>query len=227
MIRSRHRRYAVAGLAVLVALGLSGCAESPGTAATVNGTVIHASDVELLTQTSCLAISQQAAGGSVTAQPISSVRQQMLWALIHAELATQFGISRHASYDRAQLRSDLSQTTQLVQAMPAADQQRLTQLLEFLDSSQLRLAALGERRLKALGQTPTPATANGLGENLLKAFQKSATISTDPVFSPGNDGVPGGGSGSLSVPVSSFATGSGGAAKAKWTQALPATQRCG
>jgi hypothetical protein len=100
----------------------------------------------------------------------------------------------------------------------------------FRDWSESR-AVLVQAGSEATGQPPSEDNVEQLLNAGLQAraeWMQTADIKTDPRYAPGEDGLPGGGDGSVSQPDSDFAKDAGAdEADPKWVGGLPASQKCG
>ena len=93
----------------------------------------------------------------------------------------------------------------------------------------LLLADVGSQALKAKG-TANPGIDESVneGSKLAAAWaKKHLDVEIDPRYNPGTSGQAGGGDGSVSRPVSSYATSAAGNPGAKFVAALPSGMRCG
>lgn len=222
------------GPAVLVptlVLGLAGCSSlDPGAAARVGETRITMDEVDELADAQCNAADQAAETGQSTATPVSRIRQQSLNLLIDVELTQQFAAAEDVSVSKQVADSYFGLFEQGLEQLPDDDREVLEPL--FRDWAQGR-AALVAAGAEEAGQ---PAVTDQQQQQQLElqgiavrdAWAEDVEVESDPRFAPGENGLPGGGDGSVSRPTSDFAKSARAEeADPAWVGSLPAGQKCG
>jgi len=226
-------RLVTVGVAAAAVVGLSGCSEAGGRAASVGDTTISTSDVDFLTRMQCDAL-DNAAKDPAQAQQVQTVttrqvRADMVNALVLSELNAQIADEKGASYDEATYRQVMDQFEPAVQAVPKEDQERFRDLVGGFYKGQLQMYALAQEELASQGvQQPNDDEVSNAIATIEGDFRKDVDISVNPVYGPDADGNAGAEDASLSRPVSSFAKQAASKQpSAEWIGALPAGQRCG
>lgn len=228
----RPARAAVAPALLVVLLGaLAGCGQlSPGTAATVGGTAISESEVDDVAAAQCTlrdSLTKQQVASATTAARVNS---DSLGLLMDTELAKQFGEDQGIESDPTVAKTFLDQVLPLFEPLPAGEQADLTDAFRSWAQGRSILVLAGA---KASGQQPTPQNLEQLLNAGLTARsdwlkKTDVPIETDARYSPGKDGFPGSGDGSVSKAGSAFAK---DAAKAEqdpaFVSSLPSSQKCG
>jgi len=221
---------AVAGVSMLA---LSGCSQSGNVAARVGDETVSTSDVDFLTRIQCdtlnKAAKDPAQAGSVQAASTAQVRTGMMNTLLEAEIDRQLAASQHLDYDKATLRSVMSQFESVVQQAPKADQDRFRELVESVYRGQLQVWTEAQAELARQGvQSPDQQQVAEAVSALQAKFRKTVDISVNPVYGANAAGTVGAADPSLSIPVSSFAKQARSSTPdPTWVSKLPADQRCG
>ncbi len=227
-----RRRWAPTLVAALAGgLLLSGCGElSPGTAAEVGDTRISNAQVRDVAAAQCDL--RDSLGEQQGAQATSRTRltTSSLSLLMDSALAKQFAASKGVAVSPAITKAFLDQVEPLFEPLKAKPQADLTKAFEAWARSRSQLVQIGAAKT---GQEPTQQNLEqllnaGLSERAAWLKSSSPRIETDPRYSPGKDGFPGAGDGSVSEATSSYAR---SAAKAQldptFVASLPAGQKCG
>ena len=221
---------AAAGASVL---SLTGCSQTGGVAATVDGKSISTDDVDFLAVRQCSAINaaRQDPAQSSQVQTVSrkQVRAAMLNAMVQAELNRELGAQENVSYDKTSYRQAMDSFEPEVQKAPAKDRTRFRDLIGSFYRGQLRVYAIAARDLGNQGVAePTQEQLAGTVATLQNDFRAKADIDVDPESGADDRGVAGAADNSLSKAVSTFAKASvAGTEDPTWVEALPANQKCG
>jgi hypothetical protein len=223
---SHHKRGLAAMLAAgLALLTLSGCGDlHPGVAAQVGDTAITRNQVDAVSRIQCdLATDQKAA-----AQPRAKMVQATVNILIESAIDNQYGRSVGASYDRSALQTQIQQFKTGIAKLPQKDQDEILKAFTDYARGRLIIANVGAQKLQEQG-TSKPGTDESIneGSRLAGTWAKTIDISIDPRYNPGKSNQAGGGDGSISRPVSSYAKSAAGTAKQAFTATLPTDLRCG
>jgi hypothetical protein len=215
-------------LAVAAALAvLSGCDQSPQTAARVGSDTISTHDVELMAQALCEEQSG-ATGQNPAARPVSAVNSAALGALISSAIDRQYAAEHDLNYDRVSMAQQLEQLQPLIDKLPAKDQARTHELIKELFEGQLQVFQEAVAKLRATGVQPTQALVQQAAQATEAEYAKKLDIDVNPRFDAPGPGHEGDGAQSLSRAVSSDAkTAQGADPDPSWVSGLPATQRCG
>ncbi len=213
-------------------LMLTGCSDlHPGDAATVGSTSISRDQVDTLTRIQCdLAknTSPSQSQGSSKSQPRAALVQGTVNVLVRTAVDNMYGRSVGASFDNNVLHSQVDQFKAGVASLPQDDQDTLVQAFTDYTRGQLLLASIGEKKLKEQGkQNPGTTEAITVGGNLAGRWAKRLHIKIDPRYNPGTSDQAGGGDGSISRVVSSYAKSAAGTATPTFVAGLPAEMRCG
>ena len=226
-IHSNPRTMAGLGLAATL-LATSGCAGGyPGTAVRVGGTSVSRAEVNEIAQLRC-DIATRGGGGQST--PFSTVLQSTAQILGNSELDHQFGEAMHATYDQALLNSQAQAYADSLNGVPQATVTRMVKVFRDSFSGTLLLADVGRKALVKQGDSnPPPDAQVQAGARALKQWmtQNNVTVTYDPRYDVGTSGQPGGGQGSLSVPVSAAAQRNNGVNADPASGPLPKSQLCG
>jgi hypothetical protein len=222
---TRARRFVPVALAAAVLL-LSGCDQSPQTAARVGNQTITTDDVHLLAQALCK--EQESAGSGGTSRPVSAAYDAALGSLIQSALDAQYAARHHLDYDRLSMADQLNQLGSLIDSLPAKDRARTRAIIEQLFKGQLQVFGEAVKRLQSSGVQPTQQLVQQATQALEADFAKSVKIKVNPRFDAPGPGHEGDGAHSLSRAVSSDAKAATAfQPDASWVAGLPATQRCG
>lgn len=221
----RPRRLVPVVLAAVVLL-LSGCDQSPQTAARVGNQTISTDDVHLLARALCK--EQEAAGSAAQPRPLSAANDAALGTLISSALDAQYAAEHHLDYDRLSMADQLGRLQSLIDSLPAGDRARTKELIEQLFKGQLQLFKQAVDKLQAGGVQPTQQLVQQAAQATEAEYAKSVDIDVNPRFSAPGPGHQGDGAHSLSRAVSREAKAAQSEAPdASWVAGLPATQRCG
>jgi hypothetical protein len=226
---SRSRTLSGAVLAVVCAVGLSGCTMHPGQAALVGSEKISDHKVDDVAQALCSA--QSGSQQTTAAQELSSraARQGALDVLINASLSRQFGRSRGVHADQEQVSAALTSNAKTISALPKSRRSAFRSTLQRYAEGQLVLIDIGKASLTQAGtKSPTDEQSIAAGTKLRDAWAKRhADVTVNPRYGRYSKGALKGGSGSLSAPVSSTAvTGAKADPGQAWVSSLPASQKC-
>lgn len=228
MQRVRARVLPVIGVAVAL-VALSGCDESPTTAAHVGSQTISTDDVGLMAKALCE--EQVAAKGSAQAppaQPMSAVNSSALGALIQSAVDKQYAASKHLDYDKVSMAQQLEQLEPLIAKLPADDRKRTRELITQLFKGQLQIFQEVVAKLQATGVQPTQALVQQGAQATEDAYAKKLHVDVNPRYDAPTIGKSGDGSRSLSKAVSAGAKDAQATSPdASWVTGLPAAQRCG
>jgi hypothetical protein len=209
-----------------VVLLLSGCDQSPQTAAHVGSQTITTDDVHLLAQALCK--EQESAGSAGTARPVSAANNAALGSLIQSALDEQYAAKHDLDYDRLSMADQLDQLKPLINSLPSGDRTRTRELIEQLFKGQLQLFGEAVSKLQASGVQPTQQLVQQAAQATEAEYAKTVDIKVNPRYDAPGPGHEGDGAHSLSRAVSSDAKASSAAQPdASWVAGLPATQRCG
>ncbi len=222
------RGRAVAAVAIALLL-LSGCAGlTPGTAAVVNGSRITDEQVADLAHAQCVAAERAAAQGSTTTTPLAQVKQQSLGLLMDTELSRQYAKDEGLTAPTGLAQGIYAQFQPSIDPLPGSARAVLREVFQDWARGRALLVEAGSR---ATGQQVSNSNVQQLlnaGLQAREPWLKKADIETDPRYDPSKEGFPGGGSGSVSKPVSKFAKDAGkDQPDAAWVSGLPASQKCG
>lgn len=225
------QRLGPALLAPALLLGLAGCSSlAPGTAARVGETRIAMSEVDELADAQCNAAEQAAQAGQSTTTSVSRIRQQSLNLLIDIELTRQFAAAEDISADKQMVSSYFGLFEEGLAQLPEEDREVLEPLFRDWAQGRAALVAAGAE------ETGQPATTDQQQQQQLElqgiqvrdAWAEDVEVESDPRFAPGENGLPGGGDGSVSRPSSDFAkAATADEADPAWLTGLPAGQKCG
>ena len=226
----RTRLWAVPSAALALLL-LAGCGGqiTPGTAAVVNGTRITNDQVDDLAAAQCVAADRAAKTGNSTSMAISRVKQQSLGLLMDTRLTLQYAKSQDITPQPLLAKSFYGQLEQGIDPLPGKARTVLTDVFQSWAKGRAILVQVGSA---STGQAPSSTNLDQLinaGLTQRTAWmKKKSTIKTNPRYAPSKEGFPGGGDGSVSRAVSSFAKGATATkADAKFVAGLPTSQKCG
>lgn len=226
--RTRHSHRALAAViaAGVALLALTGCGEvHPGAAAKVGDTTISRDQVDTISRIQCdLAKDQQQSAP----QPRAKMVQATLNILVETAIDNMYGQSVGASYDRSALQAQVSQFKTGVAKLPKDDQDAIIAAFTGYARGRLVLESVGRQRLVAQGQ-PKPGVDETIneGSRLVGAWSKKLDIQIDPRYNPGTSNQAGGGDGSISRSVSTYAKASARGTSAGFIGSLPTGLLCG
>ncbi|MGN6250538.1 MAG: hypothetical protein ACTHNS_01855 [Marmoricola sp.] len=216
-------------LAVVAALALTGCDQSPSLAARVGSQEIPVSDVQLLTRALCT----PTPGAPTAGNAVATVNDAAVATLVEAAVDQQIAQARGVTVDPTQLAAQLGQFDKLIAALPAEDRDRASTLIEDIFRGR---AAITQIAQQSIG-TGASQAANGQAlqqavQKLEKSYAAKVGVQLNPRYDSAGLGSQGTGSQSVSVPVSDAATkgaaaAGGGKPDATWLGDLPANLRCG
>jgi hypothetical protein len=213
--------------AALALVLLSGCDQSPQTAAHVGSTTITTDDLDLMAQALCAEASSGQSQGQ-GAQPVSRVNSAALGALISSAVDAQYAAEHDLGYDRATMAQQLQQLDPLIAKLPEADQKRTKELITQLFKGQMQIFDEAVSKLRASGVQPTQELVQQAAQATETEYAKKLDIDVNPRYSAPGPGHEGDGSQSLSRAVSGNAkTAASENPDPGWVTGLPATQRCG
>jgi hypothetical protein len=209
-----------------VVLLLTGCDQSPQTAARVGNQTITTDEVNLLAKALCKEQEQAGSGGST--RPVAAANNAALGTLIQSALDEQYAAKHDLDYDRLSLASQLDQLKSLIDGLPAKDRSRTRELIEQLFKGQLQVFQEAVTKLQAAGVQPTQQLVQQAAQATTAEFAKTVDIDVNPRYDAPGPGHQGDGAQSLSKAVSKDAK----AAQStdpdpSWVAGLPAPQRCG
>jgi hypothetical protein len=210
-------------------LVLTGCGElTPGTAAKVNDSRITDQEVTDLAEAQCTAADRAAQTGQSTTQPVSRVREQSLGLLIDSELSRQFGEDEGIEFQKSVADGFFNQLEPGIEPLPEEARTVLTDVFEKWAEGRALLVEAGS---EATGEEVSFTNVDQLitaGLQERDAWLEDVDITTDPRYSPNEQGFPGGGDGSVSQAGSDFAKAAGAAEPdPEWVSGLPENQKCG
>lgn len=235
LLRMRRRRsgraLAVPGVVGVALLALSGCAQSPGVAARVNGAAISTQDVQLMTQALCserfAARKQGLQKTGFTMASVAQVRSQALQALIESQINQQWAHKKHLPANGFAVAQQMQSLGPLLKRLPAEDRARTRNLISMLFRGETQLQKAGADYLDSQGQAANPQTAQQAGIAQRQPFVKATTVTVNPRYNTQGTGHTKNAQ-SLSKPVSDFAHNAASAKPSEqWVVDLPANQRCG
>jgi hypothetical protein len=225
----KTHRIAAIVLTPVALLALSGCGTHAGVSATVDGTKISTSDVDLLTRVQCDGLDQAQGSSGATTTPVAVVRQQALNGLIDSVLNEKFAAAKGGAYDKAAYRAEMNQVEQqLLTEVPKNDQDQMRAVIAQFDKGQLQAQEIGRRELLKQGVAKPSADEDLNAAYTLRAdWAKALKITVDPAYAPGKSGLPGTGDRSVSKPISDFAKqGVASQPATTWADGLPKVQKC-
>lgn len=205
---SRRTKRRIAGLAMVVALGVSGCTFHPGSAAVVNGTTISQSNVDDLVLAACdfTELVNRKNPSSAQARPVSYFKHLFTQDLISFEITAKAAREMHLSVSPAAIAKITSQQS-LPDGLSAGDRDRLTEFFTGAARSQLQQAVIGAH-LKdssvttADNVTPDDVTA---ANKFMAAYTRKQSVQVNPAYGSWDGHRVGDTDGSLSVPESAAA----------------------
>lgn len=205
-------------------LTLSGCGLHPGVAAQVGDQSISRDQVNAISRIQC----DLAAGQQSGSQPRAKMVQASVNILIESAIDNQYGTSVGATYDRATLQAQITQFKTGIAKLSQKDQDAILKAFTDYARGRLIITGVGEQKLKEQG-TAKPGTDESVneGSRLAGTWSKKLDIEIDPRYNPGKSRQAGGGDGSISRPVSAYATSAAGTAKQAFVASLPTDLRCG
>lgn len=222
----KTRLLPVAGVA-LALVALSGCDQSPISAAHVGSTTIPVHDVTLMRQALCTEQAGSAAG-SQAPSAVSAMNQSALAALVQSAVDAQYAAKEHLDYDRLQLASQITKLDPLIAKLPQKDQSRTRELITDLFRGELQLFQQGAAVVQESGQQPTQQSVQAAANKLEADYAATVKIKINPRFNTIGPGHGADGFQSVSRSVSAAATSAQSATPdPTWVLSLPSSQRCG
>lgn len=231
MTRPRPRRVVAAAVAVLSLTATAACSTHPGDAAVVGSDRLSTSDVDDVAGALCAAQGTSPQAGQSQTLPSRAARQGALRLMIDARLSQSYGDSLGVEPDQEQVDAAIASQEQTIKAVKGKDRTVLRDTIDDVVKGQLILIEVGRRELLKRGAQPSQVT----GDTALQAGTKlrndwagkHVDVSVDPRFGTYSQGSLQGGSGSLSIPVSSRSkAGAAPQPASSWVSALPASQKC-
>ena len=230
-MKTRRRARVVLAPALLGGLLVSGCGQlGPGTAAVVGDTRISDRQVQDVAAAQCDLRDSLKGQQGVSATSRSKLTTSSLGLLMDTALSRQFGASQKAAADPLVVKAFLDQVEPLFKPLKAGPEATLTSAFTTWAKARAQLVDVAARKT---GQKPTAQNLQqlldaGLAQRAAWLKSTSPTIHTDARYSPGKDGFPGAGDGSVSAAGSDYAR---AAAKTDldptFAASLPASQKCG
>jgi hypothetical protein len=222
----KTRLLPVAGV-VLALVALSGCDQSPLSAADVGPTTISVHDVNLMAQALCTE-QTSSAGGAQAPSAVSAVNQSALAALVQSAVDAQYAAKENLDYDRLQLASQVTKLDPLIAKLPQKDQARTRELITDLFRGELQLFQQGAALVQQSGQQATQQSVQIAANKLEADFAATVKIKVNPRFNTVGSGHGADGFQSVSRSVSTTATAAQSATPdPAWVLSLPSSQRCG
>lgn len=228
MTRSRTLRGLV--LATVAGCALSGCANSPGSAAVVGSERISNGRLEDVAGAFCsLATSSAQAQQQPREQDSRTAQLQALGVLIDDSLSRQFAATEGVEPDQEQVSAFIAGRKATLDALPARERSVFRATLTEYAEAQLSLIEVGRRELIDAGTArPTQEQALTEATRLRSAWvAENADVSVDPRYGSYVKGALQPANGSLSVAVSKDAVaGAAATPAAAWVASLPTNQKC-
>jgi hypothetical protein len=231
VIRPRPRRVVAAAVAVLSLTATAACSTHPGDAAVVGSEALSTSQVDDVAGALCSAQGASAQSGQTQTLPTRAARQGALRLLIDARLSAKYGDSVGVEPDQQQVDAAIASQEQTLKAVKGEDRSVLRDTIVDVVRGQLILIEVGRRALLKSGAPAAQVTGDAAlqaGTKLRNAWaDKNVDVTVDPRFGTYSQGSLKGGSGSLSVPVSSGSkAGAAPQPASSWVSSLPASQKC-
>jgi hypothetical protein len=203
---------AVAALAVVGVLAVTGCDAHPGSAAVINGSSISQSKVDNLVLAACdfTKVGRVQSGGTTPGQSMANLRHVILQDLITFEIAGEAAAHLHLTVSQAKI-GEATANQSIPQSLSSSEREQLQQFFRASSVAQLQQAVIGAHLNDPTVTNADSVTNNNVAklvsqaQKYLQTFTAKQDIVVNPQYGAWNGHTLVDASGSLSKPASQAA----------------------